>query len=173
LRLTGILSRVIALGLFAAVVLNSAADPPSRSAPERATEGLAIIVHKSNPVENLTLTELRKLCLAQRRQWDHGRKVTVVLREPENAERAIVLEKIYAMKENDLERYFLQETFTGKILVTPKLLSTAAGVRRFVFNVPGAIGFVRESDLDDTIKVIKLEGKSVSDPAYLLQIPLK
>lgn len=172
---TRILPRIIALLFTAAAVFIALADDPSRApaSSPTATEGLAVIVHKSNPVESLTLAELRKLCLAERRQWDHGRRVTVVLREPETAERAAVLEKVYHMQENEFERFFLQETFTGKVQVTPKQLATASGVRRFIFNVPGAIGFVRLSEVDDTVKVIQVDGKIPSDPAYPLQVPVK
>lgn len=172
---TRILPRIIALVLTAAAVFIALADDPSRTTASSptATEGLAVIVHKSNPVESLTLAELRKLCLAERRQWDHGRRVTIVLREPETTERAVVLEKVYHMQEHEFERFFLQETFTGKVQVTPKQLATASGVRRFIFNVPGAIGFVRLSEVDDTVKVIQVDGKTPSDPAYPLQVPVK
>lgn len=173
--MTRIFSRFFALAMMMAGVGLIRADTPpagpAASAP--ATEGLAVIVHKSNPVENLNLAELRKLCAAERRQWDHGRRVTIVLRDPETAERAVVLEKVYRMQENEFERFFLQETFTGKVQVAPKQLATASGVRRFVFNVPGALGFVRLSDVDGTVKVVQVDGKVPSDPAYPLQVPVK
>ena len=167
--------RFIALALWAGAALGALAEPPMNppSPTQAATEGLAVIVHRSNPMENLTFAELRKLCLAQRRQWDHGRKVTIVLREAEYLERAVVLEKVYGMQEDEFERFFLQEKFIGNVQVSPKQLSTAGGVRRFVFNVPGALGFVRASDVDDTVKVIRLDGKSASDSTYPLQIPIK
>jgi len=136
-------------------------------------EALALIVHKSNPVENLTWEELRKLCMAERRQWPSSRRVTIVLREPAQPEREAVLKQVYGFTEQEFNRFFLQGTFTGEVQSAPKQLATALGVRRFVFNVPGAIGFVRVSDLDDTVKVVRLDGKAPTDAGYKLRVPAK
>jgi len=122
-------------------------------------------------VEKLTLEELRKLCLAERRQWSHGRRVTIALCEPGQPERDCVLQQIYGMNETEFTRHFLQGKFTGEILATPKQLATGTGVRRFVFNVPGAIGFVRLGEVDDTVKVIHLDGLSPTNAAYRLTLP--
>ncbi len=59
------------------------------------------------------------------------------------------------MTETEFSRHFLQGLFTGEVFVSPKTLSTPVGVRKFVFNVPGAIGYLRAADVDGTVKVIK------------------
>jgi phosphate transport system substrate-binding protein len=145
------------------------ADEP-KSAPDR-EEALAIVVNKKNPLENVTFEDLRKLCLGERKFWSDGHKVTIVLREPEQAERNAVLTQVYRMNENEFRRYFLQSSFTGEVQSTPKELATVNGVRRFVFNVPGAIGFVRVCDVDDSVKVITLDGHKPGDPHYKLKLP--
>lgn len=136
-------------------------------------EALAIIVHKSNPAENLSWEDLRRICLADRRQWAASRRVTIALREPGQAERAAVLKQVYGFSEQEFNRHFLQSAFTGEVQSAPKQLATALGVRRFVFNVPGAIGFVRVSELDDTVKVVRLDGKGPTETGYKLRVPLK
>lgn len=142
-------------------------------APGSTNEPLAVIVHRSNPVDNLTSEELRKLCLAEKRQWPAGRRVTVALREPGQAEREAVLRQVYGFTEAEFNRHFLQGTFTGEVQAAPKQLATGGGVRRFVFNVPGAIGFVRMSEVDDTIKVVRIDGKRPADADYKLRVPAK
>ena len=141
------------------------------SAP--AGEALAIVVHKNNPVENVTTDELRKLCRAERNHWSNGRRVTVALREPGQAERAAVLKSVYGFTEEDFHRHFLQSTFTGEVQSAPKHLATASGLRRFVFNVPGAIAFVRVSEVDDSVKVLRLDGLEPKDGQYTLKVPMK
>ena len=138
-----------------------------------AEEALAIIVHKSNPVENLTWDELRKFCLVERHQWPSSRRVTIALREPGQAEREAVLKQVYGFNEHEFNRHFLQGTFTGEVQSVPKQLATGLGVRRFVFNVPGAIGFVRAGELDDTVKVVRLDGKAPTEAGYKLRVPSK
>jgi hypothetical protein len=47
------------------------------------------------------------------------------------------------------------------------------GVRKFVFNVPGAIGYLRAADVDGTVKVIKVNGHRVEDSDYPLRIEVR
>ena len=136
----------------------------------RAEEALAVIVNKSNPVENVTLDELRKYCLVDRKHWSDNKRVTVVLRDPGQVERAAVLQLIYRMNESDFSRHFLQGEFTGEVQSAPKHLSTGLGVRRFIFNVPGAIGFVRSAELDATVKTVRVNGFAPGDPRYPLRL---
>ena len=137
----------------------------------RADEALAVVVNKSNPVDNVTLDELRKYCIAERKHWGDDKRVTVVLRDPGQAEREAVLQLIYRMSESDFTRYFLQGEFTGEVQSAPKHLATASGARRFIFNVPGAIGFVRASEVDATVKVLRVNGCAPGDPKYPLHLP--
>lgn len=158
-----------ALVLMVGVAAALAQDAP----PVPAGEALAIVVHKNNPVENLTTDELRKLCRAERNHWSHGKRVTVALREPGQAERAAILKQVYGFTEQEFHRHFLQSTFTGEVQTAPKQLATASGLRRFVFNVPGAIAFVRVSELDDSVKVLRLDGRELKDADYALKVAAK
>lgn len=151
--------------------LAMAASPPAGSQVPVRGEPLAVIVHKANPVQSITLEELRKLCLAERRNWPHGRRATIALCESGIPEHDVVLEQVYGMNDAEFNRYFLQGTFTGEIKATPKQLASVSGVRRFVFNVPGAIGFVRLSEVDGTVKVLQLGGLSPTNSAYPLFLP--
>ena len=144
----------------------SAAARPVAASPARTH--LAVIVNRSNPIDALGRAELRALFLAERTTWGHGRRVTVTLREPGQAERTAALRLIYGMSEADLTRHFLHQTFTGGSSGGPRTLATAEGVKRFVFNVPGAIGVVRLGDVDDTVKVLKINGANPGDAAYPL-----
>ena len=55
-------------------------------------------------------------------------------------------------------------------LAAPKALPSSAEVLKFVLNVPGAIGYVRASDVDATVKVIHVDGHLPSDKDYALHI---
>lgn len=141
-----------------------AANPPGlEEAP------LAIIVNKTNPAENLTLNDLRHLLLAEQRSWANGRRVTIVMREPGHPERLALLKTICRMTDSDYARYFMQAQFVGDLQATPKLLTTTAGMRKFVFNVPGAIGYVRAHEVDASVKVVRVEGRLPGEPGYKLK----
>ena len=90
--------------------------------------------------------------------------------EPGQPERDTLLRDVCRMSESDLRRRYLQGLLTGEVLVSPKTLSSPAGVRKFVFNVPGAIGYLRPEDVDDSVKVIRIDGHLPSDAEYSLKI---
>ena len=146
---------------------------PTNAVPATATKALVIIVNKANPVDNLTTEELRKYFRLERARWPEGRKNTVLMMPAGTAERETALRQIYQFDEGEFTRHFLQATYTGQILAAPKELASAANVRKFVFNVPGAIGYVRASEVDDTVKVVRIDGHLPSEAAYPLKLAAK
>src|SRR6185436_4812790 len=68
-----------------------------RAAASAAEIHVAVIVNLSNPVNDLSLRELRSIVMLQRTQWPNGRKITVALHEPGYPEREAVLRRVYRM----------------------------------------------------------------------------
>jgi phosphate transport system substrate-binding protein len=131
-----------------------------------ASSHLAIIVNKANPVDNVTSAELRNILLSERTRWPNGQKITVVMRSSGQPEREALLRAVCRMSESDYNRYSLHNTFTGQAQSGPRLLGSATGVRKFVFNVPGAVGYVRLEELDDSVKAVRVDGHAVGEPGY-------
>lgn len=144
--------------------------PQTRVQAAHPKEGLAIVVNRENPVESLSMAELRTVFLGERSHWANGRRITLVMMEPGQPERDTVLRDVCRMSESDLRRRYLQGLLTGEVLVSPKTLANPIGVRKFVFNVPGAIGYLRPEDVDDTVKVIRIDGHLPGDAEYPLKI---
>ena len=163
---------VIAAVLLQEVSPSGAAQGAS-TASTSGDDTLAIIVNQTNNVDDISLRELRTLFLGERSHWANGRRITLVMMDPGLAERRAVLRDICRMNETEFSRHFLQGLFTGEVFVSPKTLSSPTGVRKFVFNVPGAIGYVRASDVDATVKVIRVNGHRVDDPEYPLRIEVR
>jgi hypothetical protein len=159
-------------GLLLAPPLHLAAAPsaslPGLQSPPR--ENLAIVVNRQNPMDGLSLSALRKIFLGERSHWPDGRRITLVLMDPGTPERAAVLRELCQMNESDYSRHILQDLFRGELQVSPKTLAAPAGVRKFVFNVPGAIGYVRAIDADDSVKVLRVDGLLPDDRDYPLRI---
>lgn len=136
-----------------------------------AAENLAIVVNRSNPVDNLSTPELRRIFLGERGHWPNGRRITIVMIEPGQPERDVVLRDIFRMTETEFSNHFLHGVFTGEVLVSPKTLATPVGVRKFVFNVPGAIGYLRSADVDASVKVVRIDERYPDDKAYPFHVP--
>jgi len=132
---------------------------------------LAIIVHRSNPVTDLTFSELRRIFMLDTQTWSHGRKITVVLREKGQPERGEAIRLICGLSERDYERHILFRTFQGSVNIGPRSIHSAAAMLRFVFNAPGAIGYVNADEADASVKVLRIDGVLPDDPRYSLRRP--
>src|SRR5882762_8896271 len=113
------------LMLTMAVMLTSV--PPARTSQPAglepqgnpADECLAILVNRSNPVENLSFAELRKVFLGEQNHWSDGRRITLVMLESGKPERQLLLTLIYRIDDKDFNAYFLHHIFTGDIHAAP------------------------------------------------------
>ena len=141
-----------------------------RVARAQAAEPLAIVVNKANPMTEVSLSDLRKIYRGQRGRWSNGRRVTIVMRDPGAPERNAILRSLYGLDEEEYRRGFLQAIFTGEASDAPKMLATPNGVLRFVFNVPGAIGYVRASEVDGSVKMLRVDGRLPGDSGYGLEV---
>ena len=172
-RMAGLLF-ILASAAFSVAALSLESVPNASLLPESqiaSEQNLAVVVNLSNPVQNLSMPELRRIFLGERSHWPNGRRITLVMMEPGQPERAVVLRDICQMNETDFNNHFLHGVFTGEVLVSPKTLATPVGVRKFVFNVPGAIGYLRVSDLDSSVKAIRIDERGPEDKGYRLHVP--
>ena len=162
------------IGLCGAVlliaVMGTSAPEPNPTPPASSDQAVAIVVNQSNSVDNFSFDELRKVLLGEKSHWPNGRRITIVMMDPAQPEHKAILRDVYAMSEKDLNSHFIQGVFTGSVLVSPKTLSTAMDVKKFVFNVPGAIGYVKASDVDNSVKVIRIDGRLPDDKDYKLRL---
>lgn len=157
----------IRLALLALGTVLLAAPSATR---ENAAESLAIVVNRSNPMNEVSLSDLRKIYRGQRTRWSNGRRVTIVMRDPGTPERQAILRSLYGLDEEEYRRSFLQAIFTGEASDAPKMLATPNGVLRFVFNVPGAIGYVRASEVDASVKTLRVDGRLPGEAGYRLEV---
>ena len=152
-----------------ALVLSLGALSP-RAACAQDAEPLAIVVNRDNPLSEITLADLRRLYRGQRSRWSNGRRITLVMRDPGAPERDAILQTLYGLDEEEYRRGFLQAVFTGEASGAPRSLATTNGVLRFVFNVPGAIGYVRASQVDESVKTLRVDGRLPGEPGYRLEV---
>jgi ABC-type phosphate transport system substrate-binding protein len=132
-----------------------------------------VIVNSANPVDNLSLAELKKLFLGDKGRWDTGKAVAPVMMTPGAPERNAFLKLVCGMNDADLAKYFMQAAFSGKSATPPKEVGSGSAVKAFVAAAAGAIGFVKAGDLpagDATVKVVKIDGAAAGDPGYKLKM---
>ena len=152
--------------LFSLLTLVLVATPPTLQA---ADDDLAVIVNKNNSVDNLTKAQLRKLLLGEQTSWPGGKKVTVILRATGQPERNGILRSVCGMGEEEFNQQLMQSAFGGSTAPAPKALSSAEAVRQLVVNQPGGIGFVRIADVNDSVKVVMVNGIAAGQPGYIIK----
>jgi ABC-type phosphate transport system substrate-binding protein len=155
-------------GLLAALLIGAGGSSHAVRAQE--AEPLAIVVNRSNPIDEISIGDLRRVFRGQRSRWSNGRRVTLVLRDPGAPERNALLHELYGLGEEEYRRGFLQAVFTGETSDAPKTLASTYGVLRFVFNVPGAIGYARASEVDSSVKILRVDGRLPGESGYQLEV---
>ncbi len=136
---------------------------------------IVVIVNQANPVQNLSLAELRKIFLSDRSRWETGKTIAPVIVMPGAPERSAFLKTVCGMSNAEFSKYFVQAAFTGKDVTPPREVSNGRDVKSIVAGSPGAIGFIRGLDFhgdgsDGGVRAVKVEGLLASDASYKLRI---
>jgi len=126
-----------------------------------ARDGVAVIVHPESPMTDVGMAQLREIFHGRRQEWD-GAVLTVVSREDGSGTRA-AFESIALGG----------ESATLNAVVMP----SSEAVIEYVASTPGAIGYVSTEHLDESVRVLPIEGvlpteQAVNDGEYALWRPL-
>jgi hypothetical protein len=130
---------------------------------------VAIVVHPATKVDNLTFQELKAIFRGERQFWEDGRRVTLLMRAPEAAERGLVLDRIYGMDEAQFREYWIGKMFRAEVASGPKLVYSADMARELVTVIPGAITFVPVNEVSPETKVVRIDGKLPNEAGYPLR----
>jgi phosphate transport system substrate-binding protein len=152
---------------------------PSRAA----ADDVAVIVNKSNPVDNLTMDQLRKIVLGQQTTWPDEGKIAVLMTTPGQPERDATLRIVCGMSETSFRLHFTHASFAKgvagfhgpkwsppAVAEPPTVVGSGVQLRQSVAGAVHAVGFIKASQLDDSVKVITIEGSRPGQPAYKLKL---
>jgi ABC-type phosphate transport system substrate-binding protein len=129
---------------------------------------LALVSNKSNAVGSITLADLVKVCKAQSSRWPDGKPVMFVMRSPSSAEMKVVLEKIYAMSEGEVNGLIVSSNHGRTNHPAIMIVNSDEELVNQVASVPGAVGLVDVYSINSSVSVIKIGGKLPLEPGYLL-----
>lgn len=152
-----------------AVVLALLGTPDAVGAQEREGLAVAIVVHPSVGVDELSFEELRTIFLGERQFWPDRSRITLLVRAPVAYERELVLNRIYRMSEDQFRQYWIAKMFRAEVASGPKLVYSNDMARELVTAIPGAITFMRAGDVNESVKVLRISGALPSDADYPLR----
>jgi len=116
-------------------------------AEEIARDGLAVIVHPSNPIDGLTMAQLRRIYSQGTVGWDefggNKHKVHVIAREEGSGTRSV-----------------FTDIAMGGEAITPKAIvqNSNGAIKQLVSGDPNAIGFISLGLVDESVKALSLDG---------------
>jgi ABC-type phosphate transport system substrate-binding protein len=139
------------------------ADNPVTSSP------IAIVVHNTTAVEDLSLDQLRSIFLADQQFWPDRTRIILLVRAPQSDERDFVLNKIYQMTEAQFRQYWIAKMFRSEVPRGPKIVFSTDMTVELVVAIPGSISFVRADEVTDDVRIVRIDGKLPSDVGYPLK----
>ena len=164
---------LLSVALWATRVLTPAAQVSAQAQRDAAHATLVVVVNTENTVTQLSIGDLRRVLLGEMTHWPNGKTITIAMRPPGQPERDAVFRLACDLTEADFAIYQLRAAYRGEAQSGIKLLDTPVRVKRFVFNVPGAIGFVRGDEVDPSVKRLPLTGAVPAEPAFGLTLRAK
>ena len=129
---------------------------------------LAVVVNKESPAEGLSFNELVKIFKQEKQYWESGQKIYLIMRESGAPEKELLLKKVYRMEDEKLKKFWLGKLYRGEITALPKTLGSNEAVKRFVRQAPNAIGVIDASFVDETVKILRIDGKRPGEAGYAL-----
>ena len=132
-------------------------------------ESVAIVVHPDVAIEELSMAQLRRIFLADQQFWPDNSRITLLVRAPGAVERQRVLDEIYQMSEGQFRQYWIAKIFRAEVAAGPKIVLSSNMALDLVTAIPGSITFIPVADVDDTVKILRIDGASPYDPGYPLR----
>jgi ABC-type phosphate transport system substrate-binding protein len=154
----------------AVLVLIAAALLGFGTLPRAAADEIAVIVNKSNPINAMPMIQLRKIVLGEEPKWPGGGKIIVWMTSPGQRERAGTLKIVCGMSETDFTLHFMHASFKGDSGDPPRTVGSAALLRQSIAGAANGVGFIAASQLDDSVKVVAIDGNRPGEPAYKLKL---
>ena len=127
---------------------------------------IAMIVHRDNPVRDLSVATLRRLYLGQTTTFSNGERVALLECTPLQM---TFYRKALGMSPELVHRHWIGLVFQGEDATPPQPMRDADATKRFVAEHPGAIGFVDLRAVDATVRVLTVEGYAPTDANYPLR----
>ena len=120
----------------------------------------AVVVNKDNAVENVTSAHLSKIIRGEVKKWPDGKNIVLVLHK-DSAGEAETLERLNKMSDGEWKSFLAvhKDSFL--------FVDTDADVLKAVQTEPGAVGLIEVHSIDNSINVVKVDGKLPMESGYL------
>ncbi len=124
---------------------------------------IAVVVHPSNPLTDLSAEELRRLFLGSTTSMSGGERVELAGLDQS---RARFYRTALGMSEDRLKRHWIGRVFAGQPGTPPMEFRSVDELLQFVSSHPGAVAFVDAASVDGQVKTITIDGRAPTHIDY-------
>lgn len=121
---------------------------------------MAVVVDKDNNVGNVTSVHLSRIFRSEVKKWPDGKAIVLVLHK-DSAGETETLQRLIKMSPGELKALIAAHKDTIQ------MVDSDADVLKIVQSTPGAISFVDARSVDNTINVVRVDGKLPMESGYL------
>jgi phosphate transport system substrate-binding protein len=126
-------------------------------------DGLAVLVNKNNPVNKLTLEQLRDIFMARIRNWKEvggeDRKIVILSRESNSGTNTFFKERVLGIDDKNNKNEFSSQSL---------MMSSSQAICDEVCQNPNALGYVGMGFIDERVKAVSVAVNTESEYVYLM-----
>ncbi len=115
-------------------------------------EQIVVIINPGNEAKNISRERIASYYLGEEKSWIGGMPVKLLDLPTDSAVRAAFAKNILGKSVQQMKDLWSQNALSGKAS-PPKELASDEEVKKAVSSSKLAIGYIRESSVDDTVKV--------------------
>ena len=125
---------------------------------------LAVIVNKSNPASSLAQNDLRPIFQTTKKSWGTGEDAIPINLPEDSSLRNDFDQAVLGLDPERVARYWTDRKVRGGAR-PPVRVPTTGAVLKAVASKPGAVGYIRLSEVNNSVKVVaKISGGKLSQP---------
>jgi ABC-type phosphate transport system substrate-binding protein len=130
---------------------------------------IAVIVNPRNSTQSISLAELRNIFLGTQQFWKDGTQIVPIVRAPSARERDVLLRRVLHMSDLQFQQYWRKRRVAHKAGHEPIAIVSNGMQMQTVALESGGIALVGTSDLNSSVKVLKVGGHRPGSAAYPLK----
>jgi hypothetical protein len=152
------------------LALALATPAASRPVPPAAPHAFAVVVSPDVDARSVTLSDLRRLFLLDRRFWKPGQPVVTLMPPGGSPQRSYLLGKLCGLDEPGFRQLVLEKMYRGDLDLAPKVVGSDGEAVAFIAASHGAIAIVA-ADVAEAhgCRVLAVAGKSSGDTGHTLE----
>jgi ABC-type phosphate transport system substrate-binding protein len=116
-------------------------------------DDIVVIVNKANPAASMTAVDLRPIFQTKNISWPHGEQAFPVNLPGTDPVRQQFDKAVLGLNADQVARYWIDRKIRGGAR-PPVHAPNAQAVLKAVAQTPGAVGYVREGEVNSSVKVV-------------------